>query len=76
LQLEENEDKCISLTKFAEVFNPPVFKRQFCENLRLGRYNIFRVQMYKIHLKKVDVYVFRKQAEALNLLVHTGDILV
>lgn len=32
LQLEKNEKQCCALSSLAEVFNPPVFKRQFCKN--------------------------------------------
>ena len=31
LTLERNREKCKCLNELATVFNPPVFKRQFCE---------------------------------------------
>ncbi len=32
LVMEDNEEKCIPLSECAVAYNPPVFKRQFCQN--------------------------------------------
>lgn len=75
LQLEENADKCVTLDSVATVFNPPVFKRQFCKE---GKNSVQYFQSSDVQNadEYSSTYVFKGQAESLNLLVNKGDILV
>lgn len=67
-------DTC-SLSSIADVFNPPVFKRQFCkETERAVKY--FQSSDVPVSSEFSSVFVFKEQAESLNLLVKKGDILV
>ena len=63
------------LSEFANVFNPPVFKRQFCNQTERS-VPYFQSSDVPIAEEKSQVFVFKGQAEALNLLVKRGDILV
>lgn len=75
LRLERNKDKCVMLETLASVFNPPVFKRQFCrQTTRSVQY--FQSSDVQNAEEYSPVYVFRGQAQSLNLLVNKGDILV
>lgn len=75
LQLEKNEKQCCALSSFAEVFNPPVFKRQFCKNTpRAVPY--FQSSDVQSASERSVVYIYKGQAQSLNLLVKENDILV
>lgn len=75
LALENRENYCSALEDIAIVFNPPVFKRQFCKKTaRAVPY--FQSSDVQLASEKSSVYVFKGQAEKLNLLVKQGDILV
>jgi restriction endonuclease S subunit len=75
LKLEKNESKCVPLESVAIVFNPPVFKRQFCTKApRSVQY--FQSSDVQMASEESPTYIFRGQAEQLNLLVKEGDILV
>ena len=75
LQLESNDDKCCALSSLAFVFNPPVFKRQFCKNTpRAVQY--FQSSDVQSTFEQSTTYIYKGQAEALNLLVKEKDILV
>lgn len=75
LQLEENIDRCMTLGDIAHAFNPPVFKRQFCKKTpRSVQY--FQSSDVQNANEFSNTYVFRGQAESLNLLVNKGDVLV
>lgn len=71
----EKSNETQPLEKLALVFNPPVFKRQFCSNTpnAVAYYQSSDVQNAE---EKSSVFVNKKQAETLNLLVKEGDILV
>lgn len=72
--IEQNSESCIRLENLAEVFNPPVFKRQFCcEN---GNSIPYYQSSDIATLQKSGVFIFHGQAEKLNLVVHKGDILI
>lgn len=73
--LIEDQKDTTALSEMAEVFNPPVFKRQFCSKTKraVPYYQSSDVQNSS---EVSDVYVFGGQASKLNLLVHSGDILV
>ncbi len=73
--LEQAKGKTKSLEEYAYVFNPPVFKRQFCKKTpRSVQY--FQSSDVPSSIEKSEVFVFKGQAESLNLLVKKGDILV
>lgn len=75
LQLENNEKQCCALSSLAEVFNPPVFKRQFCKNTpRAVPY--FLSSDVQAASERSTVYIYKGQAQSLNLLVKENDILV
>lgn len=75
LQLEKNEKQCCELSSLAEVFNPPVFKRQFCKNTpRAVPY--FQSSDVQSASERSAVYIYKGQAQSLNLLVKENDILV
>ena len=75
LQLEKNEKQCCALSSLAEVFNPPVFKRQFCKNTpRAVPY--FQSSDVQAASERSTVYIYKGQAQSLNLLVKENDILV
>lgn len=75
LQLESHDDKCCALSSLAFVFNPPVFKRQFCKNTpRAVQY--FQSSDVQSTFEQSTTYIYKGQAEALNLLVKEKDILV
>ena len=75
LALERNKDNCDSLENLATVFNPPVFKRQFCKpTSRSVQY--FQSSDVQNAEEFSPVHIFKGQAESLNLLVNKGDVLV
>lgn len=75
LALERNKDNCDSLENLAIVFNPPVFKRQFCKpTTRSVQY--FQSSDVQNAEEFSPVHIFKGQAESLNLLVNKGDVLV
>lgn len=75
LSLENNIEKCNRLEELATVFNPPVFKRQFCKKSpRAVKY--FQSSDVQLASEDSDVFVFRGQTDKLNLLVKQNDILV
>lgn len=75
MEVERHGEKSQPLSNLATVFNPPVFKRQFCKpTLRSVPY--FQSSDVPIAEERSQTYVFKGQAEALNLLVQRGDILV
>ena len=73
--IESHIEKTTPLSALATVFNPPVFKRQFCHNTdRAVPY--FQSSDVPCTEERSNVFVFKGQAESLNLLVKKGDILV
>ncbi len=75
LSLEKNANKCKKLEDIALVFNPPVFKRQFC-NKTTRSVKYFQSSDVQMASEDSNVYVYRGQAESLNLLVKKHDILI
>lgn len=75
LSLENNIEKCKRLEELATVFNPPVFKRQFCKNTpRAVKY--FQSSDVQLATEDSNVFLYKGQTEKLNLLVKQNDILV
>lgn len=75
LQIERRKDKCVKLEDVATCFNPPVFKRQFCQDTE-NAVQYFQSSDVPSLEEKSKVFIYKGQAESLNLLVHKNDILV
>lgn len=75
LVLERNKDNCDTLENLATVFNPPVFKRQFCKPTSKS-VQYFQSSDVQNAEEFSPVHIFKGQAESLNLLVNKGDVLV
>ena len=75
LALERNKDNCDTLENLATVFNPPVFKRQFCKPTSKS-VQYFQSSDVQNAEEFSPVHIFKGQAESLNLLVNKGDVLV
>lgn len=73
--LEENADKCIPLKELAQVFNPPIFKRQFCENTERA---VPYCQSSDVTnaLEGSDVFINKSQAIKVGAVVKDKQILV
>ena len=75
MQIEKMGNKCCPLSRFAEVFNPSIFKRQFCKSTpRSVQY--FQSSDVPNAAEQSETFVSKSQAESLNLLVKKGDILI
>ena len=75
LQIERRKDKCAKLEDVATCFNPPVFKRQFCQDTE-NAVQYFQSSDVPSLEEKSKVFIYKGQAESLKLLVHKNDILV
>lgn len=74
MQIEDIK-ACNLLGDFADVFNPPVFKRQFCKETERS-IPYFQSSDVQNASENSNVHIFGQQAHSLNLLVKTGDILI
>lgn len=75
MEVERHAEKTKPLSELATVFNPPVFKRQFCQQTERS-VPYFQSSDVPMAEENSQVFVFKGQAENLNLLVKKGDILV
>ena len=75
MEVERHAEKTKPLSELATVFNPPVFKRQFCQQTERS-VPYFQSSDVPMAEENSQVYVFKGQAENLNLLVKKDDILV
>lgn len=75
LQIERSKDKCVKLEDIATCFNPPVFKRQFCQDTG-NAVQYFQSSDVPSLEEKSKVFIYKGQAESLKLLVHKNNILV
>lgn len=75
LKIERSKDKCVKLEDVATCFNPPVFKRQFCQDTEHA-VQYFQSSDVPSLEEKSKVFIYKGQAESLKLLVHKNDILV
>ena len=73
--LEDNREKCAQLLEIATVFNPPVFKRQFCQKTERS-VMYFQSSDVPSLSERSSVFINKKQAQSLNTLVHENQILV
>ena len=75
MKVERMRDKSFPLSSVAEVFNPSIFKRQFCKPTpRAVQY--FQSSDVPNSSEFSSTYVSKSQAESLNLLVKEKDILI
>lgn len=65
----------VLLSQVADVFNPPIFKRQFCLRSTTATY-YFQSSDVPCVFEKGCVFISKEQSQRLNLLVAEGDILV
>lgn len=75
MKLESNRDRCISLDKVANVWNPPIFKRQFCEKTEKSIPYCQSSDVTNL-LEGSDVYIYKEQALKVNSVVKENQILV
>lgn len=73
--LEENRDKCLQLSEIANVFNPPIFKRQFCQNTQNA---ILYCQSSDVTnmLEGSEVFINKAQAVKVGTVVKKNQVLV
>ncbi len=75
MKVERMLDKSFPLSFIADVFNPSIFKRQFCKpTSRSVQY--FQSSDVPNAAERSSTYVSKAQAESLNLLVKKNDILI
>ncbi len=74
-KLEINPQNCIELSELANVFNPPIFKRQFCQPSERA-INYCQSSDVTNALEGSDVYINKKQAEKVGSVVKKNQILV
>lgn len=74
-KLEINTKNCIALSELANVFNPPIFKRQFCQPSERA-INYCQSSDVTNALEGSDVYINKKQAEKVGSVVKKNQILV
>ena len=75
MSIEKNASKCFCLDDIADVFNPPVFKRQFCKQSG-NSVMYFQSSDVSTASETSPVFINKKQVESLNLLVRKNDILI
>ena len=73
--LEENREMCSQLTELAEVWNPPIFKRQFCQETERA---IPYCQSSDVTnaLEGSDVFINKIQATKVGSVVEENQILI
>jgi len=75
MKLETNRNRCISLDQVANVWNPPIFKRQFCEKTERSIPYCQSSDVTNL-LEGSDVYIYKEQALKVNSVVKENQILV
>lgn len=75
MKLESNKDKCISLEETANVWNPPIFKRQFCKKTDKSIPYCQSSDVANL-LEGSDIYIYKEQAIKVNSIVKENQILV
>ena len=75
MKVESHKDKCILLSSIAEVFNPPIFKRQFCKET-VNSVQYFQSSDVPVNTDCSEVFVYKPQVDKIGALVNKDDILV
>lgn len=73
--LEQNIDKCDPLSVLAEVWNPPIFKRQFSQKTNKST-QYCQSSDVPNSFEGNDVYINKVQADKVNALVKENQILI
>ncbi len=73
--IEINKDKCLPLGEMAKVFNPPIFKRQFCQKTERA---VPYCQSSDVTnaLEGSEVYINKQQAIKVGSVVKKNQILI
>jgi len=71
----ENEDKCLPLSECALAFNPPVFKRQFCQDTEKA-VQYFQSSDVPSAKERSNVFINKAQAKRINASVKENQILI
>jgi len=74
-KIEKHRDKCVPLHEIASVFNPPIFKRQFCQKTERAVQYCQSSDVTNA-LEGSNVYINKKQAEKVGAIVKENQILV
>jgi len=74
-KIENFKNNCVQLTEIAEVYNPPIFKRQFCQNSE-SAVNYCQSSDVTNLLEGSEVFINQKQAEKVGSIVRVNQILV
>ena len=75
LVMEDNEEKCMPLSEYATAYNPPVFKRQFCQNTNKA-VPYFQSSDVPNQTEKSEIFINKQQALKIRATVKTNQILV
>lgn len=73
--IENHPTKCTVLSAIATVFNPPIFKRQFCQPTN-NAVQYFQSSDVPVNIENSTVYVNKLQVKKIGALVEQNDILV
>lgn len=73
--LEDNKEKCVLLGSVGRIFNPPIFKRQFCEKESNSVMYCQSSDVQNIS-EGSPVYINKEQAEKVNAIVKENQILI
>lgn len=72
--IEENKEKCKPLSELAYVFNPPIFKRQFCQKTIRAVPYCQSSDVTNAH-EESNIYINKAQAEKVGSIVKKNQIL-
>ncbi len=75
LTIESNEGKSLPLSDFAIAYNPPVFKRQFCQNTEKA-VQYFQSSDVPAATERSDVFINKTQALRVKATVKENQILI
>lgn len=75
LKMRENEEKCSQLSEFTHIFNPQVFKRQFCQDTDRA-VGYFQSSDVPVVFEESRVFINKAQAKKVNALVKENQILI
>lgn len=74
-KIEKYKNKCVQLFEIAEVYNPPIFKRQFCQKSDNAVQYCQSSDVTNL-LEGSVVFINKKQAEKVGSIVRINQILV
>jgi len=74
-KIEQHKNRCLQLFEIAEVYNPPIFKRQFCQKSDNAVQYCQSGDVTNL-LEGSVVFINKKQAEKVGSIVRINQILV